>query len=50
MNLPPKDFTKQENFIAKSLDEFGMRYQEQADFFPYTVDFFILSIAKGGMF
>ena len=44
MNLPPKDFTKQENFIAKSLDEFGMRYQEQADFFPYTVDFFIPDI------
>ena len=41
MNLPPRDYTEQENLIAKSLDDFGMRYQEQADFFPYTVDFFI---------
>ena len=41
MNLPPRDYTEQENFIAESLDAFGMRYQEQADFFPYTVDFFI---------
>jgi very-short-patch-repair endonuclease len=41
MNLPPRDYTEQENFIAESLNDFGMRYQEQADFFPYTVDFFI---------
>ena len=41
MTLPPRDYTEQENLIAKSLDDFGMRYQEQADFFPYTVDFFI---------
>ena len=41
MNLPPRDYTEQENFIAKSLDDFGVRYQDQADFFPYTVDFFI---------
>ena len=41
MNLPPKDFTPQENIIAKCLDEFGLRYEQQSSFHPYTVDFFI---------
>ena len=41
MNLPPRDFTKQENLIADCLREFGLRYSEQHDFLPYTVDFFI---------
>tara|TARA_R110000744_G_scaffold105582_1_gene201748 strand:- start:171 stop:491 length:321 start_codon:yes stop_codon:yes gene_type:complete len=41
MNLPPRDYTVQENIISGFLSEFGLRYVEQYDFFPYTVDFFI---------
>ena len=41
MNLLPKDYTTQENIIAKCLDEFGLRYDQQTEFPPYTVDFFI---------
>ena len=41
MNLPPKDYTKQENIIASCLDEFGLRFEQQFEFAPYTVDFFI---------
>lgn len=41
MNLPPKDYTTQENIISKCLDEFGLRYDQQTEFHPYTVDFFI---------
>ena len=37
----PKDYTKQENIIANCLTEFGLRYSEQYEFFPYTVDFFV---------
>tara|TARA_R110000824_G_scaffold100319_2_gene238610 strand:+ start:2334 stop:2654 length:321 start_codon:yes stop_codon:yes gene_type:complete len=41
MNLPPRDYTAQENIIADCLSEFGLRYTEQYEFPPYTVDFFI---------
>ena len=41
MNLPPRDYTDQENIIAGYLSEFGLRYIEQYDLYPYTVDFFI---------
>ena len=41
MNLPPRDFTKQENIIAECLDDFGLRYEQQYDFPPYTVDIYI---------
>ena len=44
MNLPPRDFTKQENLIAECLDEFGIRYEQQLEFFPYTVDFFVAEL------
>ena len=44
MNLPPRDFTKQELIIARSLDEFGLRYDEQVYYHPYTVDFYIPEI------
>ena len=44
MNLLPKDYTKQENIIAKCLDEFGLRYEQQSEFPPYTVDFYIPEI------
>ena len=37
----PKDYTKQENIIANCLTEFGLRYSEQYEFSPYTVDFFV---------
>ena len=37
----PKDYTKQENIIANCLPEFGLRYSEQYEFYPYTVDFFV---------
>ena len=41
MNLPPKDFTPQEQQIAKCLEEFGLRYNPQHYFLNYTVDFWI---------
>ena len=41
MTLPPRDYTSQENIIADCLSEFGLRYSQQYDFYPYTVDFFI---------
>ncbi len=41
MNLPPRDYTDQENLIARCLDEFGLRYEEQAYYHPYIVDFYI---------
>ena len=37
----PKDYTAQENIIADYLTEFGVRYEQQYGFFPYTVDFYI---------
>ena len=39
--VKPKDYTKQENIIAECLSDFGMRYAQQYEFYPYTVDFFI---------
>ena len=44
MNLPPKDYTKQENIIAECLDKAGLRYAPQYEIFPYTVDFYIPEI------
>ena len=44
MNLLPKDYTKQENLIADCLDFFGMRYEQQCEFGPYTTDFYIPDI------
>ena len=44
MNLPPRDFTKQENIIADCLDKFGIRFEPQHEVFPYTVDFYIPEI------
>ena len=41
MNLPPRDYTKQENIIADCLSEFGLRYEQQAEFAQYTTDFYI---------
>ena len=40
----PRDFTDQENIIAEYLSEWGLRYETQASFAPYTVDFFIPEI------
>ena len=44
MNLPPKDYTPQENLIAECLNEFGLRYEQQYEFWPYTADFYIPEI------
>ena len=41
MNLPPRDYTDQENLIARCLDEFGLRYEQQAYYHPYLVDFYV---------
>ena len=41
MTLPPKDYTKQEQIIAECLNEFGIRFEQQYDFYPYTTDFYI---------
>ena len=37
----PKDYTLQENLIAECLSEFGLRYEQQYKFWPYTTDFYI---------
>jgi len=37
----PRDYTDQENIIADYLSEWGIRYETQAPFPPYTVDFYI---------
>ena len=37
----PRDYTEQENIIADYLSEWGIRYETQAPFPPYTVDFYI---------
>ena len=37
----PRDHTSQENIIEGYLSEWGLRYEMQASFPPYTVDFFI---------
>ena len=44
MNLPAKDYTKQENLIADCLASLGLRYEQQYEFFPYTADFYIPEI------
>ena len=40
----PRDYTKQEQLIAEELSEFGLRYEQQVDIYPYTVDFFVSEI------
>jgi len=40
----PKDYTAQENIIADCLSDLGLRYEQQADFAPYTPDFYIPEI------
>ena len=37
----PRDYTQQENIIAECLSEFGIRYDQQVEFAPYTADFHI---------
>ena len=44
MNLPPRDYTDQENLIADCLSKFGMRYDQQVYYHPYIVDFYIPEI------
>ena len=41
MRYLPKDYTTQEQLIADELSELGLRYDQQVDVHPYTVDFFI---------
>ena len=40
----PRDFTKQENLCSSILSDMGLKYQEQAEFGRYTVDFFLPEI------
>ena len=40
----PRDYTKQEQLIAEELSECGLRYEQQVDVHPYTVDFFVSEI------
>lgn len=39
--MKPRDYTKQENLIAKVLDNLGIRYVQQYQFGNRTVDVFI---------
>jgi very-short-patch-repair endonuclease len=41
VSLLPRDFTKQENIISDCLSDLGLRYTEQYELYPYTVDFYI---------
>jgi very-short-patch-repair endonuclease len=41
MRYLPKDYTTQEQLIADELSELGLRYDQQVDVHPYTVDFFV---------
>ena len=41
MTMLPRDYTVQENLIAECLSTYGLRYDQQYDFYPYTVDFWI---------
>lgn len=43
--MRPRDYTVQENRIAECLSEFGVRYDQQYDFYPYTVDFWIAELS-----
>ena len=45
MKMRPRDYTVQENRIAECLSEFGVRYDQQYDFYPYTVDFWIAELS-----
>ena len=41
MKYLPKDYTKQEQLIAEELSELGLRYDQQVEVYPYTIDFFV---------
>ena len=43
--MRPRDYTVHENRIAECLSEFGVRYDQQYDFYPYTVDFWIAELS-----
>ena len=49
-----KDYTPQEKTFAKCIQEFGLRYEPQYSFPPYSVDFYIpevkLVIEADGIF
>lgn len=45
MNIPPRDFTSQEQVIGKVLSDLGLRYEEQYAVGYYTVDFYIPEIS-----
>ena len=40
----PRDYTEQEMKVAEVLDTTGLRYETQASFGKYTVDFYIAEI------
>lgn len=37
----PKDYTQQEKMVSRCLDDLGLRYETQADFGKYRVDFYV---------
>ena len=41
VKMLPRDYTEQENLIAECLSTFGIRYDQQHPFAPYTVDFWV---------
>ena len=44
MRFLPKDFTKQENFIAEELSNMGLRYDQQVPMGKFTLDFWVPEI------
>jgi len=42
--LKPRDFTVQENYIAETLTELGLRYEQQYSIGSRTVDFYLPEI------
>ena len=39
--IKPRDYTDQENIIARCLDEYGLRYDQQVEFLNYSADFYV---------
>lgn len=44
MRYLPRDYTPQEKQLALAIENIGLRYVEQFEIYPYTVDFYIPDI------
>lgn len=44
MQQKPREYTEQEQKLAKAIGDYGLRYEQQVEFGNYTVDFYISEI------